>query len=280
MKLGELNDLKILRFTGPGAYLGDEQDNDVLLPGKYLTNDMLLDDMVSVFIYKDSEDRLVATTEEPLIKLNGFAYLKVKEVNVFGAFVDWGLEKDLLVPFKEQNQRMEENKYYLLTLRIDEATDRLFASMKVNRYLEPCMDNEIIDQEVDLLICDQTDLGQKVIVNELYWGMIFRNDISRPIRRGHREKGFVYNVREDGKLDVRFEKSGFVKFDEAEQKIMDQLKKSKVLPFSDKSDPDEIREVLGMSKKMFKQAIGKLYKNRLIKINDNSIELNSENAKD
>jgi predicted RNA-binding protein (virulence factor B family) len=276
MNIGQYNDLTILRFTAPGAYLGDDEDNDVLLPGKYTTDDMEVGDVISVFLYKDSEDRIVATTETPLIQLGEFAYLKVIEVNAFGAFLNWGLEKDLMVPFKEQNQLMEEGKYYLVTLQYDYATDRLFASMKVNRYLEECTDESILNIESDILVCDTTELGIKVIVNNRYPGIIYRNDISRKINRGFRDVGYVYNIREDGRLDVRLEKAGFEKFDEAAERILNMLIDKKVIHLSDKSDPDEIREIAGMSKKTFKQAIGKLYRARRIFIHPNSIELSNE----
>lgn len=273
MHIGEYNDLTILRFTSVGAYLGDDEDNDVLLPNKYLTDELEIGEEIRVFLYKDSEDRIVATTETPLIKKGEFAYLKVSEVNFYGAFLDWGLEKELMVPFKEQNQRMEEGKYYLVTLQLDHATERLFASMKVNKYLLPCEDQILLNKEVDLLVCETTDLGQKVIVENTYQGIIFRNDISKPIKRGDRIKGYIFNIREDGKLDIRLEPPGFVKFDEASEKILEILKKDKVLHLSDKSDPDDIREMVGMSKKTFKQAIGKLYKERLILIEDSLVRI-------
>jgi predicted RNA-binding protein (virulence factor B family) len=273
MTIGQYNDLTILRFTAPGAYLGDEEDNDVLLPGKYVTEEMKEGDIINVFLYKDSEDRIVATTETPLITIDGFAFLKVIEVTAFGAFLDWGLEKDLMVPFKEQNQLMEDGKYYLVTLQLDTLTDRLFASTKVNRYMKECTDEEILNQEIDILIGDTTDLGIKVIVDDKYSGIIYRNDVSKLVRRGSYDKGFVYNIREDGKVDVRFTKEGFERFDEAAEGLLNLLKERKILYLSDKSDPDSIREQVGMSKKLFKQAIGKLYKARAIKINEGSIEL-------
>jgi hypothetical protein len=276
MNIGQYNELTILRFTAPGAYLGDDQDNDVLLPGKYITDDMKEGELITVFLYKDSEDRIVATTETPLITMGGFNFLKVIEVTAFGAFLDWGLEKDLMVPFKEQNQLMEEGKYYLVTLQLDSLTDRLFASTKVNRYFTECTDQDIINEEVDILIGDTTDLGVKVIVNDMYIGIIFKNDVSKSFRRGAYTKGYIYNIREDGKVDVRFEKAGFVKFDEAAERILELVKERKVIYLSDKSDPDEIREQVGMSKKTFKQAIGKLYKAHMINISENSIELNAE----
>ncbi|MEY4605235.1 MAG: hypothetical protein RIT43_2527 [Bacteroidota bacterium] len=275
MVLGEYNILEIVRFTAPGAYLADEEGNDVLLPGKYIPEGAEVGDQITVFLYKDSEDRLVATTEDPKINLYCFAYLKTTSVNLYGAFVDWGLEKELLVPFKEQNQRMEENHYYLVTLQLDEATDRLYASMKVNKFLKLCSDPSIKGKEVEILICDKTELGVKVIADDLYQGIIYRNDVNRPLKRGERLRGFVLNVREDGKLDIRLEQIGVKRYDEAEEKLMLLIKESGLLPLTDKSDPDQVREIAGMSKKLFKQTVGKLYKERLIQITPEGIQLNA-----
>jgi predicted RNA-binding protein (virulence factor B family) len=274
MNLGQYNELEILRFTSVGAYLGDAEGNDVLLPNKYLYDELEIGDVGKVFLYKDSEDRLVATTETPKIILDQFAYLKVSEVSLYGAFLDWGLEKDLMVPFKEQNQKMEEGKSYLITLRIDQATDRLYATMKINKWLEPCTDHELLNTPQEILICDATDLGVKVIVADKYHGLIFQNDISKPVRRGQRVTGYIYNIREDGKVDVRLEPTGFIRYTEAMDAIMEALTLKKVLPLSDSTDPTIIREVLGMSKKTFKQAIGQLYKANKITILPNEIRLN------
>jgi len=278
MELGEINILKVLRFTAPGVYLGDEEGNDVLLPGKYIPEGLEEGDDITVFLYKDSEDRLVATTETPLLMLHGFAYLKVKEVTLYGAFLDWGLEKDLMVPFKEQNQRMEEDKSYLVTLQMDHATDRLFATMKVNRYLKTCEHQGLTGKEVEVLICDKTDLGLKVIVDDLYQGIIYRNDINQSLRRGDRIRGFVLLVRDDGKLDIRLEKIGNVRFDEAELMLLEIIKEKGFLNLTDKSDPDEIRESVGMSKKLFKQTVGKLYKARQIELLPEGIKLVEVNS--
>ncbi len=274
MNLGEYNELEILRFTSVGAYLGDAEGNDVLLPNKYLYDELEVGDIGKVFLYKDSEDRLVATTETPKIILDQFAYLRVSEVSLYGAFLDWGLEKDLMVPFKEQNQLMEEGKSYLVTLRIDQATDRLFATMKINKWLVECTDQEALNSPLDILICDTTDLGVKVIVADKYHGMIFRNDLSKPVRRGQHATGYIYNIREDGKVDVRLEPTGFIRYTEAMDAILEKLTLTKVLPLSDSSDPDDIREVIGMSKKTFKQAIGQLYKAGKITILPHEIRLN------
>ncbi len=274
MKLGDYNVLTILRITTVGAYLGDEFDNDVLLPNKYLTQEMSVGEDIKVFLYKDSEDRLVATTEKPFIILNEFAYLKVKEVNPYGAFLDWGLEKDLLVPFREQTNKLEEGKYYLIYLMLDESTDRLVATAKTNKKYSTDTSEIELDKEVDLLICETFDLGVKVIVNGKHLGIIYLSDLTRRLRRGDNEVGYVFNIREDGKLDVRLEKSGYQKIEPSAERLLALIKNRKgTLFLTDKSDPDDIRDQVGMSKKTFKQAIGNLYKNKLIQLNPDSISI-------
>jgi predicted RNA-binding protein (virulence factor B family) len=273
MQLGRINQLTIDRLTPPGGYLYDKQGNEVLLPKKYLLPEHIEGSQVSVFVFKDSENRIVATTETPLILLGDFTYLEVVHNNPFGTFVDWGLDKDLMVPYGEQTHRLEEGEKYLFTLRYDHATDRLFGSMKVKKMLDPCIE-ELTDQEVELLICEPTDLGRNVIVNNRYSGLIFNTDITKNIQRGERLMGFVKNVRQDGKLDISLEPTSFLKYDQATEKILQILQKKPKLELSDKSDPDEVRDKLGMSKKTFKQAIGKLFKTKKILIYPNYIELN------
>lgn len=267
MNIGEVNNLQVLRFTSVGAYLCDEADNDILLPNKYLTEDMKIDDMIDVFVYRDSEDRAVATTEKPLIELGGFSYLYVKDVTVFGAFADWGLEKDLMIPFKEQGFKLEEGRWYLTTLRLDTQTDRVYGSTKINRYLDDCEYPYHRAIPADLMICDTTDLGVNVIVDNRYSGLIYQNDITRDLQRGERTVGYVYKVREDGKLDVRLDRVGEVKISESAERLLSILKVKKTLPVHDKSAPEDVRSVVGMSKKTFKQAVGTLYKERLITLN-------------
>ncbi len=273
MNIGEFNELTVLRFTSVGAYLGDDQDNDVLLPNKYLNEDLEIDDKINVFIYRDSEDRAVATTEIPKIEMNGYAYLKVTAVNHFGAFADWGLEKELMIPFKEQYLKLEEGNYYLTHLALDESTDRVYGSTKTNRYLQDCEETFEADTEVEIMVCERTELGVKVIVNGKYSGLIFRSDISRPLRRGQKTIGFVSNVREDGKIDVRLDKVGLDKVLNSVDQLLEKLRADGEIPLSDKSNPDDIRELVGMSKKTFKQAVGKLYKQRLIELGDGKITL-------
>lgn len=277
MKIGEYNSLRINRFTSVGAYLLDEEDNDVLLPNKYLTPDMAIEEMVNVFIYRDSEDRPVATTETPLILLNSFAYLTVKSVDNVGAFMDWGLEKDLLVPFSEQKNKLVEKGEYLIYMGLDPKTNRLFGSAKINKYLSTEIDDLEVNQEVDLLVCELTDLGRKVIVNNTYQGLIFHNFITKNIIQGDAIKGYVKEIREDGKIDITLEKLTDDRFDEHSEFILQCLHENNgVLKFSDKSDPDAIRAFFGMSKKSFKKAIGNLYKEKMIVINEDSIEVITE----
>ena len=272
MQLGKINKLTIKRFAPPGAYLIDLQENEVLLPNKYLTPDMEEGTEVEVFVMKDSSERLVCVTERPYILLGDCVYLDVVEVNPFGAFVDWGLDKDLFVPFAEQRTRLEIGDRYLFTLLYDFETDRLFGSMKVKKVLIPCTDLSLEGQEVDLLICDECKLGRNVIVDKRYEGLIFKDHQNQPLQREQECKGYVAKVREDGKLDIRLEVPNDSRYDAAEQKILDTLTAQEgFLALTDKSDPDEVRALLGLSKKTFKQAIGKLYKHRRIAIEADGI---------
>ncbi len=272
MQLGKINKLTIKRFAPPGAYLIDLQENEVLLPNKYLTPDMEEGTEVEVFVMKDSSERLVCVTEKPYILLGDCVYLDVVEVNPFGAFVDWGLDKDLFVPFAEQRTRLEIGDRYLFTLLYDFETDRLFGSMKIKKVLIPCTDLSMEGQEVDLLICDEGKLGRNVIVNKRYEGLIFKDQQNQPLQREQECKGYIAKVREDGKLDIRLEVPNDSRYDAAEQKILDTLTAQEgFLALTDKSDPDEVRAVLGLSKKTFKQAIGKLYKHRRIAIEADGI---------
>lgn len=273
MKIGEYNTLRILRHTTVGAYLGDEEDNDVLLPNKYLTHEMSVGEDLEVFLYKDSEDRLVATTEKPYISLNEFAYLRVEEVTPFGAFLDWGLEKDLLVPFREQTTKLEEDKYYLIYLKLDTETNRLVATAKTNKYFSTDTSEVEVNKEVEILICESFDLGVKVVIEGKFLGIIYHNDVTRKLRRGDYTIGYVYNIREDGKLDVRLEKSGYDKIEPNAERLLALINNRKgILYLTDKSDPDDIRDTVGMSKKTFKQAVGNLYKQKKIRINPDSLE--------
>lgn len=273
INIGEHNTLTVLRFTSVGAYLGDDEDNDILLPNKYITDDLEINNEITVYVYNDSEDRPVATTEDPKIKINSFAVLEVKSVSNFGAFLDWGLEKDLLVPFKEQQLKMKEGYSYLVYMYLDKETNRLVASAKTNRYIDDDIDYLNEGDEVELLVCDQTDLGRKVIVNNKHNGLIFENRINRFLQMGDKTTGYIENKRDDGKIDVSLDKITYEKFDDFTNTILNYLSDNKGRMYlTDKSDPDEIRRMLSMSKKSFKKAVGNLYKAKSIVIHDDYIE--------
>jgi predicted RNA-binding protein (virulence factor B family) len=273
MQPGIRHRLTTARFTKNGAYLTDEVSNEVLLPNKYLTEELSIGDELDVFVYKDSEDRLIATTLKPALELNQYAYLFVKQVNVFGAFLDWNLEKDLLVPFREQHIRMQENRSYLVTLRLDSATQRLYATSKTKRFLSLATKDIELGEERKILICDQTGLGFRVIVDDLYIGMLYHQDIAGNLNSGDIYRGHIYHVREDGKVDVRLGKTGRQKYESAAEILLDILKIQNTVPLGDASDPDDIRERFGMSKKTFKQAAGQLMKAKKIIVSPYEIKL-------
>lgn len=275
INIGEINHLRAVRRTDNGVYLTDEDGTgEVLLPNKYVPEDLEFGDVLDVFIFTDSEDRITATTADPKIKLHEFACLQVRDVTPVGAFLDWGLEKDLLVPFKEQPGRMRKGGWYMVYLYLDEETDRLVASGRYQKFLQKENIQLKIGQEVDLIIDDMTDLGVNVIINHQYRGLIYQNELFRKTNRGDRLKGFIKNVREDGKIDVTLQKPGYAKVGPNAEKILAQLKANQgYLRLTDKSDPDDITELLEMSKKTYKKAIGALYKQRLIRLEKDGIYL-------
>jgi len=274
MKPGVFNLLSAKRRTLNGYYLIDEENVEVLLPNKYVPTGMKPGDEISVFIFKDSEDRLTATTIEPYILLNEFAVLEVVDVNPVGAFLDWGLEKDLLVPYSEQTSKMIVGKSYPVYLYLDEKTQRLVATAKTNRILES---DEILvkeGEEVELLICNSTDIGINVIVNNLYKGLLYDNELFQAVTPGDKIPGYIKHIRPDNKIDVSLQKQGYVNVEPNAQKILQKLKDNDgFLNLTDKSDPVMILAKLEMSKKVFKKAIGSLYKQKLIRIADDGIYL-------
>tara|TARA_B100000508_G_scaffold141026_1_gene145292 strand:+ start:73790 stop:74620 length:831 start_codon:yes stop_codon:yes gene_type:complete len=274
MKIGEYSTFVIDRFTSVGAFLRNSEDEEVLLPNKYLEDSFEEDQEITVFVYRDSEDRPVATTEIPYVTLNGFAFLTVKDVTGIGAFLDWGLEKDLFVPFKEQQAKMAVGGEYLIRLIKDDKTDRLLGTTKINRYLSSEDPDLSIGDEIELFVGEISDLGREVIINDTYKGMIFKDHLVRPLKTGERTTGYVEFIRQDGKIDVSLVPVGVEKFDHFTQTVLDFLNANGgVMTITDKSHPDIIREELGLSKKSFKKAIGNLYKKRKIKLLDDKIEL-------
>ena len=271
--IGKYNNLTILRDTSVGFFLGDVEGEEVLLPNKYKTDDMQIDDVIRVFVYNDSEDRPVATTETPKIVRNEFANLEVKDVSEHGAFLNWGLEKDLFVPFREQSTPMEIGEWHVVFLYLDQKTSRLIATTKLDRYLE----NERLlvkeGDEVDIIIWKKTDLGYNVVVNQFHKGLIYANEVFKPITIGESLKGYVKKIRDENRLDISLEKQGYENVVEpTAQRILDDLKKNDgYLNLSDASAPEDINRLLGISKKVFKKAIGGLYKQGLIRIAEDGI---------
>lgn len=274
MKIGQFNTLTIDRDTKVGLFLTDGKD-DVLLPNKYVPKVFEIGEEITVFVYLDHEERPVATTLVPHIFLNEFALLRVNYINQIGAFMDWGMEKDILVPFKEQARPMEKGKRYLVYLYMDEKTNRLVASSKSNQFL----DNENItvenNEEVDLIISHITDIGINVIINQKHKGLVYKDEVyDDAIRTGDKMKGYIKNVRPDGKIDVSLHKLGFENIEPNSEIILNELRASRgFLRLNDNSHPEDIKTVLKMSKKTFKKAIGHLYKEKLIEIKDDGIYL-------
>lgn len=274
LAIGTFHTLRIDRTTLVGLFLTDGT-NDVLLPIKYVPKNFEIGDEIEVFVYLDHEERPVATTLMPYITLNGFAFLRVNYINEFGAFMDWGLEKDLFVPFKEQARPMEQGKRYMIHMLVDEKTNRLFGSSKLNQFLSKEPLNLEQGHEVDLIISHITDLGINVIINGTHKGLVYKNEVyDDKIRPGDEAKGYIKMIRPDGKIDITLQKPGFESVEENAQIILDELKARKgFLRLNDNSHPDDIKTILKMSKKTFKKSIGTLYKQKLIEIKDDGIYL-------
>ncbi|WDF62117.1 S1-like domain-containing RNA-binding protein [Flavobacterium sp. KACC 22758] len=284
LEIGKYNTLTILRDTKVGLFLGkpeiDPEGNyDVLLPNKYVPNEFEIGEELVVFVYLDHEQRPVATTLEPYIFLNEFALLRVNYINQVGAFMDWGMEKDILVPFKEQARPMEKGKRYLVYLYLDEKTNRLVASSKTNQFLNN--DHLTVEkgEEVDLIVSHITELGINVIINEKHKGLLYKDEVyDDSIRTGDRMRGYIKNIRPDNKIDVALQVQGYQSIEPNAEKILDELRANRgFLRLNDDSHPEDIKTVLKMSKKTFKKAIGALYKEKLIEIKEDGIYLVKEN---
>ena len=273
LQIGVYHTLKIDRETKVGLFLTNGKD-DVLLPNKYVPNDFTIGEDLTVFVYLDHEERPVATTLKPFISLNSFAVLKVSYINTFGAFLNWGMEKDLFAPFKEQARPMEKDKRYIVTMYLDKQTGRLAASSKINQFLDKEPLDVEVGQEVDLMVSHITEIGINVIINGKFRGLAYQNEVFETVSPGYKTKGYIKTIRPDGKIDVSFQKQGFEAIDDSAQQVLEALKQNDgVLRLNDNSHPEEIKSVLKMSKKTFKKAIGSLYKKKLIDINNEGIQL-------
>lgn len=276
MKIGHYNTLKIERLTKVGLFLSDGKE-DVLLPLKYVPKSYSIGDELIVFVYLDHEERPVATTLEPYILMDEFGLLRVNYVNNIGAFLDWGLEKDLFVPFREQARPMEKGKRYLVFAYIDEKTNRIVASSKTNQFLNNENVTLQVGDEVDLIISHITDVGINVIINDQHKGLLYKDQVYDDIRTGDRMEGYIKTIRPDNKIDVTLQKTGYQNIEPNAQKIVDELKASRgFLRLNDNSDPEDIKTVLKMSKKTFKKAIGLLYKDKQIELKEDGIYLIKE----
>lgn len=279
MKLGEFNALYINRFTPQGAYLVEhfklEIDEDttveeVLLPSKYLSNAAKEGDPVSVFLMKDSENRRVAVTDQPLLTLDTCAILRIVEINPFGAFADWGLDKNLLIPFAEQRQGVKIGDTYPIFLKYDELTDRLFGSMKIKKHLIEAPES-MTNERVSFMVTEHHELGWRGIVNQRYSGMLYRSDCRIPVKLGQYITCYAKLVRPDGKIDLQMSAGTVDKYDEAVSMVWEYLMEHKFLYLTDKSDAADIYNQFQLSKKTFKQAVGRLYKDRKIKLFEDKI---------
>lgn len=274
IELGKFNVLEVFRRSPHGVYLMDEDGLEVLLPNKFVPENIQIDDNMEVFVFKDSEDRLTATTQKPMILLNEFACLKVREVNQVGAFLDWGLDKDLFVPYAEQSRKMEKNQKYIVYLFSDLKTNRLVASSKLGQFLSTEKPDLERGQEVDLLIGRPTEIGINAIINNKFRGLIYKNEVFKVLELGDRMKGYVKNIREDYKIDLSLEPLGHLSIEPHAEKLLELIKKSQgKLKLTDNSNPEMIMRVAQMSKKAFKRAAGSLYKQRLIEIKEDGIYL-------
>jgi hypothetical protein len=274
VEIGRFNHLKVIKKTAFGIFL-ESDAGDILVPAKHVPEGTEPGDMLDVFVYTDSEDRIIATTQVPKALAGEFAFLRVKEVTPHGAFLDWGLDKDLLVPFSEQHTKMERGRNYLVKLFVHEETGRVTGSTKTEKFIEHENITLRGGEEVSILIIGLTGIGIRVIVNDRYFGLLYKNEVFQKLNIGDRVKGYVKRAREDGKIDVMLTKGGAESIEEAREAILQKLKESpkKFLPMGDSTSPEVIREILHMSKKAFKRAVGGLYKDELIELTTEGIRL-------
>ncbi len=273
VELGKINTLKIARKVDFGLYLDGKNLGEILMPKRYVNPTWVIGDEVEVMVYLDGEERNVATTEKPLAQVGEFAWLKVNKIETSGAFLDWGLSKELLVPFSEQKIKMEEGRFYLVFIYLDKVTDRITATMKLEKFISKEIPEYKINEEVDLIIWTPTEIGYKAIVNGKHQGVLYKNEVFKKLATGQKLKAYIKKIREDGKIDLTLEKQGYVRIDTASQSILDIISKAGgFLPYNDKTDPEIIYNIFGVSKKAFKQSIGNLFKQRLILISEKGVQ--------
>ncbi|MCL1143036.1 S1 RNA-binding domain-containing protein [Shewanella gaetbuli] len=274
IQIGNRYSLEIVKEVSFGVYVNAQELGQVLVPTKLAPKNAQVGDVIEVFLYIDSDDKVIGTTQKPYAQVGEFAYLKVAAVSQYGAFLDWGLDKDLFLPFGEQHKEVEVGRSYLVYVHINKADERIVASSKVDKFLDKAPANYVVGQEVNLIIGGTTDLGYKAIVNNQHWGVIYENEVFQKLRFGQKLTGFVKTVRSDGKIDLVLQQGSKKELDKYSSLIMDKLAKADgFLPLHDKTDADIIYAQLGMSKKAFKKSIGGLFKGGQITISKDGIRL-------
>ena len=274
IRLGDYNTLKVVKEVDFGLYLDGGEEGEILLPTRYVPKGCRPGDDIEVFLYLDQDERLIATTLRPLAKVGDFACLEVAWVNEYGAFLHWGLMKDLFCPFREQKMRMVKGNSYIVYVTIDEDSYRMIATAKVERYLSHERPNYKHGDEVDLLVWQKTDLGFKVIVDNLFQGLVYESQIFKPITTGNRMKGYVDHIRQDGKIDITLQPTGRQNITDFSEQLLQCLKDNGGhCDLGDKSPAELIVDRFKVSKKTYKKAVGDLYRQRLISINDDGITL-------
>jgi uncharacterized protein len=273
--IGRFNRLPILHEARPGLYLDGGEHGEILLPGRFIPPNARPGELLDVFIYRDSEDRLIATRDTPHAAVGEFAYLRVVETHpTAGAFLDWGLDKDLLLPMREQSRPVRRGSWVVVYVTLDEKTQRVIASARVDRFLDRTPAEYRVGEKVKLLVYGETDLGYNAIIENKHRGLLYRGEMAGSLVMGQKLDGYVRAVRPDGKIDLGLDRAGYARVAPLTDKIVEELKRNGGrLPYHDESSPEEIREALGMSKKAFKQAIGSLYKAGRIKIEEYGIRL-------
>jgi uncharacterized protein len=273
IEIGKINILKLASRVGSEIYLASPTSAKVLMVDKKPLSTYQVGDALEVFVYVDTEGHLAATTTIPKALVDEIAWLEVVSLNYVGAFLDWGLPKDLLVPFGEQHHELEVGKSYLVKLFLD-TQNRILATTKIEKFIAEESIYFKAGQKVSLLIADQTDLGIKAIINNSHWGMLYTNELFQSVSKGQKIDGFIRQIREDNKIDLTLHQPGYGKVDELTDKILARLKDNQgFLALSDKSPPEAIYGAFGVSKKVFKQAIGALYKKKLVLIEKDGIKL-------
>ena len=274
IELGKFNQLEVVKEVDFGVYLDGGEEGEILLPTRYVPEDCKIGDILNVFLYLDMDERLIATTLTPFVQVGQFACLEVSWVNQYGAFLNWGLMKDLFVPFREQKMKMQVGRKYVVHAHLDEESYRIVASAKVERYLSKEKPEYAAGEEVNILIWQKTDLGFKAIIYNKYSGLLYENEIFSSIETGMEMKAFVKQVREDGKVDLILQKPGFEKVDDFAKTLLDYIKEQGGrIHLNDKSPAEDIYDTFGVSKKTFKKGVGDLYKKRLIALHEDGIAL-------